>query len=86
MHVLGGLSYVNEPDPYARPNQAMGLNGLTSARAVAGSGNGPKATATLLDSTPSRVESARKGNSPGDFLDIARPIADTREDALMHRI
>jgi cyanophycinase len=34
MHVLGGLSYVNEPDPYARPNQAVGLNGLTSARAV----------------------------------------------------
>jgi len=35
MHVLGGLSYVNEPDPYTKPNQAMGLNGLTSARAVA---------------------------------------------------
>jgi cyanophycinase-like exopeptidase len=35
MHVLGGLSYLNEPDPNARPNQAVGLNGLTSTRAIA---------------------------------------------------
>jgi cyanophycinase-like exopeptidase len=34
IHVLGGVSYLNEPNPYARPNQAMGLGGLTSARAM----------------------------------------------------
>ena len=34
MHVLGGLSYLNEPNRHARPNQAMGLDGLTSARAL----------------------------------------------------
>ena len=34
MHVLGGLSYLNEPNPYARPNQAEGLGGLTSVRAI----------------------------------------------------
>ena len=35
MHVLGGLSYLNEPNPYARPNQAGGLAGMTSTRAIA---------------------------------------------------
>jgi cyanophycinase-like exopeptidase len=34
MHVLGGLSYLNEPNPYARPNQAEGLGGLSSVRAI----------------------------------------------------
>jgi cyanophycinase-like exopeptidase len=34
MHVLGGLSYVNEPNPNTKPNQAAGLGGLTSVRAI----------------------------------------------------
>jgi hypothetical protein len=33
MHVLGGLAYLNEPNPFARPNQVDGLPGLTSTRA-----------------------------------------------------